>query len=81
MHYRPLGKTGINVSTIVYGGIVSTDAPQDDSDRYVAWAIEQGMTSSWNWPERNSSMSLETVSTHNKGLSGSVHMGTVPMCS
>ena len=43
MQYRPLGNTGINVSAVVYGGIVSTDAVQADSDRYVAWAIEQGV--------------------------------------
>ena len=43
MQYRELGKTGMKVSAVVYGGIVSTDAVQADSDRYVAWAIEQGI--------------------------------------
>ena len=43
MLYRKLGKTGMNVSAVVYGGIVSTDADQADSDRYVEWAIEQGV--------------------------------------
>ena len=43
MQYRSLGKTGIDVSAVVYGGIVSTDAEQADSDRYVEWAIEKGV--------------------------------------
>ena len=43
MQYRSLGKTGMNISAVVYGGIVSTDAVQADSDRYVAWAIEKGI--------------------------------------
>ncbi|MBQ9306497.1 MAG: aldo/keto reductase [Clostridia bacterium] len=43
MQYRALGKTGINVSAVVYGGIVSTDEVQADSDRHVEWAISQGI--------------------------------------
>jgi len=43
VQYRELGKTEMKVSAVVYGGIVSTDAVQADSDRYVAWAIEQGI--------------------------------------
>lgn len=38
-----LGKTGFEVSPIAYGGIVSTDEEQHDSNRYVAWALEQGI--------------------------------------
>lgn len=52
MQYRKLGKTGYNVSAVSYGGIVSAffydnvnypQFQQSDSDRYVAWAIEQGV--------------------------------------
>ncbi len=43
MLYRPLGNTGYDVSGIVYGGIISTDVPQQDSDGYVAWSIDQGI--------------------------------------
>lgn len=43
MLYRPLGKTGYDVSGVVYGGVISTDVPQADSDRYVAWSIDQGV--------------------------------------
>ena len=43
MQYRALGNTGIDVSAVVYGGIVSMDESQEASDRYVAWAIEQGI--------------------------------------
>ncbi len=38
-----LGKTGYQVSGIIYGGIISTDETQADSDRYVAWSIERGV--------------------------------------
>lgn len=43
MEYRKLGKTGINVSAVSYGGIVSMDDGQNASDKYVSWAIEQGI--------------------------------------
>lgn len=43
MHYRTLGKTGLSVSAIIYGGIISTDETQRDSDRYVAESIERGI--------------------------------------
>ena len=52
MIYRPLGRTGINVSAVVYGGIVSAGCfdravmpgdPQHNSDRYVGWALEHGV--------------------------------------
>ncbi len=52
MKYRTLGKTGYEVSAVVYGGIVSSVMLDDRimepegqaaSDRYVAWAIDQGV--------------------------------------
>lgn len=38
-----LGRTGLEISPVVYGGIVSMDEIQADSDRYVAWAVEKGI--------------------------------------
>ena len=38
-----LGKTGYEISAVVYGGIVSMNDGQENSDRYVAWAVEQGV--------------------------------------
>ncbi len=52
MKYRQLGNTGMYISAVSYGGIVSagfyggTDYPeegQDASDRYVSWAIDRGI--------------------------------------
>ena len=43
MQYRRFGKTGIEISAVAYGGIVSMDDGQAASDRYVAWAIDQGV--------------------------------------
>ena len=43
MQYRKFGKTGFDISRITYGGIVSMDDGQDASDRYVSWAIDQGI--------------------------------------
>ena len=52
MKYRTLGNTGIEISAVMYGGIVSSETyegvtyPGEDqalSDRYVAWAIERGV--------------------------------------
>lgn len=49
MNYKPLGRTGIDVSTISYGGIVSAgfyskvlypELDQSASDRFVSFAIE-----------------------------------------
>lgn len=52
MKYREFGRTGIHISAVTYGGIVSAGnfggahCPQDDqqgSDHYVSWAIERGV--------------------------------------
>ncbi len=40
---RALGRTGYEISAVVYGGIVSMNDGQESSDRYVAWAVEQGV--------------------------------------
>lgn len=38
-----LGKTGYQVSRLIYGAIVSTNETQADSDRYVSWSIDRGV--------------------------------------
>lgn len=38
-----LGKTGFEVSGVIYGAIISTNETQKDSDRYVSWSIERGV--------------------------------------
>lgn len=52
MKYRAFGRTGIHISAVAYGGIVSagfydgTDYPewgQASSDRFVHWAIDRGV--------------------------------------
>ena len=52
MEYRKLGRTGIDISAVAYGGIVSAgtyddvnypELGQDASDRYVSWAIDHGV--------------------------------------
>ena len=43
MKYRALGNTGFNVSAVSYGGIVSMEDGQEASNRYVSWAIDQGI--------------------------------------
>ena len=52
MQYRILGKTGLKVSAVSYGGIVSAgfyggvnyeSEDQAASDRYVAFAIDRGV--------------------------------------
>lgn len=43
MKYRRFGKTGFDISAVAYGGIVSMNDGQDASDRYVSWAIDQGV--------------------------------------
>ena len=52
MNYKPLGRTGIQVSAIAYGGIVSAgfysrvnypELDQAASDRFVAYAIDHGV--------------------------------------
>jgi len=53
MNYKPLGKTGMNVSTVAYGGIVSnmkapsgqmlSEHPQEASDAHVRFALDHGV--------------------------------------
>ena len=43
MLYKNLGKTGYQVSAVVYGGIVSKDVGQQASDRFVSQAIDRGV--------------------------------------
>lgn len=40
---RLLGNTGYEIAPVVYGGIVSMQDGQEASDRYVSYAIEQGI--------------------------------------
>ena len=52
MKYRDLGRTGIQISAVTYGGIVSAgeydrvtypEYGQEASDHYVSWAIDHGV--------------------------------------
>ena len=43
MLYHPLGKTGIRVSAVVFGGIINMDELQAQANRYVAKAVEAGV--------------------------------------
>lgn len=43
MILQKFGNTGYTISRITYGGIVSMDDGQASSDRYVSWAIDQGV--------------------------------------
>jgi aryl-alcohol dehydrogenase-like predicted oxidoreductase len=43
MKKRLLGKTKMMISPVIYGGIVSMSDGQENSDRYVAWAIKNGI--------------------------------------
>ena len=52
MKYRAFGRTGINISAVTYGGIVSAgvysnvsypEYGQEASDHYVSWAIDKGV--------------------------------------
>ena len=43
MIYHSFGKTGFEISAVAYGGIVSMEDGQDASDRYVSWAVDQGV--------------------------------------
>ena len=52
MKYRTLGKTGYDISAVIYGGVVSAGKydgmimpgnGQKNSDEYVSWAVEQGI--------------------------------------
>ncbi len=43
MLYHSLGKTGLNVSAVVFGGIINMDESQAQADDYVAQAIDAGV--------------------------------------
>jgi len=43
MDKRRLGKTGFVIAPVVFGGIINTDETQNDSDRYVAFAVDRGI--------------------------------------
>lgn len=43
MLYHVLGKTGLNVSAVVFGGIINMDEAQTDADAHVARAVEAGV--------------------------------------
>jgi hypothetical protein len=43
MQKRSLGQTGLLISPVIYGGIVSMRDGQDKSDQYVAYAIDKGI--------------------------------------
>ena len=43
MQYTKFGRTGFDISAVSYGGIVSMDDGQKASDRYVSWAVDQGI--------------------------------------
>ena len=43
MLYNQLGKTGLQISAVVFGGIINTDEPQAQANQYVAQAIEAGV--------------------------------------
>lgn len=43
MLYHPLGKTGINASAVVFGGIINMDESQEQANRFVAQAIDAGV--------------------------------------
>lgn len=43
MLYHSLGKTGLSVSAVVFGGIINMDETQAQADNYVARAIDAGV--------------------------------------
>lgn len=43
MQYTMFGTTGLRISRVVYGGIVSMKEEQKDSDRFVSYAVDQGV--------------------------------------
>lgn len=43
MLYHSLGKTGINASAVVFGGIINTDEPQAQADQFVSSAVKAGV--------------------------------------
>ena len=43
MQKRMLGKTGMEISRVVFGGIVVMDEDQKDADRFVSYAVDNGV--------------------------------------
>ena len=43
MQYRDYGNTGHKLSIVAFAGIVVKDETTEDSNRYVSWAIDQGI--------------------------------------
>lgn len=43
MQYTMFGTTGLRISRVAYGGIVSRNEDQKDSDRFVSYAVDQGV--------------------------------------
>ena len=43
MKKQALGKTGLWVSAVTFGGIINMDETQEDANRFVAYAMEQGV--------------------------------------
>jgi len=40
---RKFGNTGFEITSVAYGGVISMQDGQDASDRYISWAIDQGI--------------------------------------
>lgn len=43
MQTRPLGKTGLSISPVFFGGVIVTDESQADADRFVETAVRRGV--------------------------------------
>ena len=43
MEYREYGSSGDVLSIVAFAGIVVSNETSEDSDRYVSWAIDQGI--------------------------------------
>ena len=43
MKKNALGKTGLEISTVIFGGIITTNETPEDCSKYVAYAIEKGV--------------------------------------
>ena len=43
MKYKTLGKTGYNISCVMFGGVILMNESAEDAAEYVAYAIEKGV--------------------------------------